>query len=186
MGALLWSMMVAALLVAPLAPAQAKSFSAAKVLGSAVYVAISDGKKIIGNGSGFIVGPGVVVTNAHVANAGSRFFIIRNGDDGANAVEATVVLKSQSNDIAILRAPGLKGSALAVSAGEPALGVPVWALGFPGLADNASAEERALVSLTTGTVSRVLKGRTKTGGSDTTRLVQHTALFAPGSSGGRS
>lgn len=164
--------------------AQAKGFAASRVSGSVVYVAVSNGSRIIGHGSGFIVAPGVVVTNSHVVNSGSEFFVIRNGTGGDSKIEARVMLVSRKNDIAILSAPGLKGPALTIAAGEPAQGVDVWALGFPELADAFSADDRALATLTSGNVSRVLLGHAMTGGSQTTRLVQHTALIAPGSSGG--
>ncbi len=64
----------------------------------------------IQEGSGFVVGPDVVVTNAHVV-AGERTTTVQRFDDGAE-VKATVVAFDPERDLALLSAPGLGRPAL--------------------------------------------------------------------------
>ncbi|RXR29531.1 trypsin-like peptidase domain-containing protein [Sphingobium fluviale] len=166
--------------------AEAGSFDYRRVSGSVVYVAILNASgKLAGHGSGFIVAPGIVVTNHHVSSAGQGLAVVPNGDDGSHAVKATVLHSSPVHDLAVLSAPGLGGRALPIASGSPALGVPVWAMGFPGLADVVNVEETVSASLTYGTVSRVFSGRAGSGDAkNPTWLIQHSAQIAPGNSGG--
>jgi S1-C subfamily serine protease len=77
-------------------------------------------------GSGWIVRPGLVVTNAHVvAGVGSPTVDRRDGQGSS----ATVVAFDAQNDVAILRVPGLKGRPLPLD--DPARGEPAAVLGFP-------------------------------------------------------
>jgi uncharacterized membrane protein required for colicin V production len=78
-------------------------------------------------GSGWIVRPGLVVTNAHVvAGVGSPLVDRYDGD----ASRARVVAFDARNDVALLRVPGLEGRPLAL--GDPERGDPGALLGFPG------------------------------------------------------
>lgn len=77
-------------------------------------------------GSGWIVRPGFVVTNAHVV-AGIEAPVIDRGD--GRVTKATVVSFDASNDVAILRAPGLKGRALPLA--DPKRGGSAAILGYP-------------------------------------------------------
>ncbi|MBM3677038.1 MAG: MarP family serine protease [Actinobacteria bacterium] len=79
-------------------------------------------------GSGWIAGPGVVVTAAHVVAGLEEVFLDRN--DGARPVIGRVVAFDQKNDLAVVRAPRLEGAALRL--GDPESGTPVALLGFPG------------------------------------------------------
>ena len=78
-------------------------------------------------GSGWIVRPGLVVTNAHVVAGVDRPVVDRR--DGKTR-EARVVSFDARNDVAVLRVPGLRGPALA--AREPERGQRAALLGFPG------------------------------------------------------
>jgi hypothetical protein len=89
--------------------------------------------RVIGNacglgieGSGWIVAPGYVVTNAHVV-AGIRHPSVDRY--GGRSWNASVVAFDAKEDLAVLRAPGLVGRPLAVAA--PEKGVPVVVLGYP-------------------------------------------------------
>ncbi|HEY6816391.1 MAG TPA: trypsin-like peptidase domain-containing protein [Croceibacterium sp.] len=168
------------------APSLAAGFDYRRVSNSVVYVAVFDSAgEQIGHGSGFIVAPGVVVTNFHVASAGPQLAVVPNGDDGSKLVRARIRLMSKVHDLAILDAPGIEGRAVPIAVGAPAMGVPVWAVGFPGLADIVNVESRVSASLTTGTVSRFFAGRTGfADGEHPTDLVQHSAQIAQGNSGG--
>lgn len=61
------------------------------------------------DGSGFVVGPELVVTNAHVV-AGERATVVQRSD--GTEVAATVVVFDPDRDLVILRAPGLQRAAL--------------------------------------------------------------------------
>jgi S1-C subfamily serine protease len=77
-------------------------------------------------GSGWIAGPGLVVTNAHVVAGVRRPRVDRR--DGP-AWRATVVHFDAENDLALLRVRGLAGRPLPLA--DPARGVPVALAGYP-------------------------------------------------------
>ena len=77
-------------------------------------------------GSGWIVSPGLVVTNAHVvAGLSSPLVDRRDGD----ARPGRVVAFDAENDIALVRVPGLEGRPLPL--GTPARGETAALLGYP-------------------------------------------------------
>jgi S1-C subfamily serine protease len=82
----------------------------------------------IQEGSGFVVGPGLVATNAHVVAGIAGPQVI----DGAGRHNATVVLFDPDLDIAVLRTTGLAAPALPVSSGVVPRGTLAVALGYPG------------------------------------------------------
>jgi S1-C subfamily serine protease len=77
-------------------------------------------------GSGWIVRPGLVVTNAHVV-AGVDSPIVDRRDRGSS--HGRVVAFDARNDIAVLRVPGLEGRALQLA--DAQRGDPGALLGFP-------------------------------------------------------
>jgi S1-C subfamily serine protease len=77
-------------------------------------------------GSGWIVRPGLVVTNAHVVAGIERPHLDRGGGRGFTS---TVVAFDPENDVAVLRVKGLRGTPLPVA--EPDRGTPVALLGYP-------------------------------------------------------
>ena len=78
-------------------------------------------------GSGWIVRPGYVVTNAHVVAGVESPFVDRG--DGRTS-RARVVSFDARNDVAVLRLPGLRGRSLDVA--DPKRGEAAALLGFPG------------------------------------------------------
>jgi S1-C subfamily serine protease len=91
--------------------------------------------RIIGNacgfgveGSGWVAGPGLVVTNAHVV-AGERRTTVQPGGVGSE-LPAHAILFDPHNDIAVLSVPGLREPALTL-AGKPASGESAAILGYP-------------------------------------------------------
>jgi S1-C subfamily serine protease len=79
-------------------------------------------------GSGWVAGDGVVVTNAHVV-AGQDDTVVQVGGEAPD-LEARPVLVDARNDLAVLRVPGLQAPALPL-AGEPESGTAGAILGYP-------------------------------------------------------
>jgi S1-C subfamily serine protease len=77
-------------------------------------------------GSGWIVEPGLVVTNAHVVAGVSQPYVDRH--DGSSE-KATVVAFDVQDDLAVLHVPGLTGEPLTFA--DPEKGVPVALVGYP-------------------------------------------------------
>jgi hypothetical protein len=94
--------------------------SVVRVLGTACGLGIE--------GSGWVVGPGEVVTNAHVV-AGERDTVVEVGGDPPN-LPAEVVVFDPRNDIAVLRVGGLTARPLPVATDPPA-GRSAAILGYP-------------------------------------------------------
>jgi len=158
------------------------AFQASRVSRAVVDITNVEGR---GGGSGFIVAPGIVVTNVHVVEGGRTFQVVVNGGTRKDAKTGRVIAQYPIHDIAILRVEGLAGQTVSIASREPAQGQGVWAMGFPGLADSFKTDDVTSATLTMGIVSRIYGGRTIQGqGAGETRLVQHTAEIAPGNSGG--
>jgi hypothetical protein len=79
-------------------------------------------------GSGFVIAPGYVLTNAHVI-AGSRTIRV-NGPTGT--YDATPVLFDPELDVALLRVPDLVAPVLQFARADPERGTPAAVLGYPG------------------------------------------------------
>lgn len=95
--------------------------SVVRVLGNACGLGIQ--------GSGWIAGDGIVVTNAHVI-AGQDDTTVQIEGQGASH-DADAIWFDDRNDLAILRAPGVSGApALKLNAGAK-VGTPAAILGFP-------------------------------------------------------
>ncbi|HXG75276.1 MAG TPA: MarP family serine protease, partial [Gaiellaceae bacterium] len=77
-------------------------------------------------GSGWIVAPGLVVTNAHVVAGVERPLLDRRE---GSSVRGTVVYFDADSDVALVRAPSLSGQPLPLAA--PDRGVPVVLAGYP-------------------------------------------------------
>jgi S1-C subfamily serine protease len=79
-------------------------------------------------GSGFVIAPDRVMTNAHVVAGSSSVQVYASG----NPLDATVVSYDPSVDIAILAIPNLPPPPLAFSETEAKTGTNVVVLGYPG------------------------------------------------------
>jgi S1-C subfamily serine protease len=95
------------------------ALSVVRVVGTACGLGIE--------GSGWVAGPGLVVTNAHVVAGIATPQVDRN--DG-ELLDARVVSFDRVNDIAVLRVPGLAARALPLA--DAASGTPAGLLGYPG------------------------------------------------------
>lgn len=94
--------------------------SVVRILGSACGLGVE--------GSGWVAGDGLVVTNAHVV-AGQDDTIVQARGEGPS-LDAAVVHFDPRNDVAVLGVPGLGAPALAL-ASDPASGTAGAILGFP-------------------------------------------------------
>ncbi len=141
------------------------ALSVVRVLGSACGLGVE--------GSGWVAGRELVVTNAHVV-AGVRAPQVDRND--GRSLRAAVVSFDKHNDIAVLRVPGLTARPLPL--GDPAVGTAGGLLGYPGNGPYAETAVR---------VGRDLEivGRDAYGTFPTTRLVTTIrGVIRSGNSGG--
>lgn len=106
-------------------------------------------------GSGWVVAPSTVVTNAHVVAGGDELTV----EDGAGQHTGTVVLFDPRTDIAIVRAEGLAGPPLELDATDKERGEAGATLGFPGTADGEMVVHRAAVQARYSASGRDIYGR---------------------------
>ena len=124
-----------------------------------------------GVGSGIVLGEGRVLTNAHNIR-GSQVTV--TFADGRTA-EGTVAGHDFDGDLAVVQADTGQVAVLPWATGEPAVGMPVFALANPG--------GRGL-RVTFGTVSGIDRSFRGPRGLRITGSLEHTAPLLPGSSGG--
>jgi S1-C subfamily serine protease len=93
--------------------------SVLRVLGTACGLGVS--------GSGWVAGPGLIVTAAHVV-AGQHDTTVEPAG-GVPRLDAQVVEFDRTNDVAVLRVQGLEATPLPLAA--PRQGAPVAVLGYP-------------------------------------------------------
>ncbi len=147
----------------------------------------SDGVRIIGHGSGIVVAPDLVLTNAHVVAKLAEDPSMRAGivpAQGRSGYFSKVVAYSPRNDLALLRLAE-QGSLTPATlfTGPVTDGEDVYAVGYPGNVDQAQGLNPAdLMSPTAPVKTRgaVSAGRS-TKGFDT---ILHTAPIGSGNSGG--
>jgi len=126
-------------------------------------------------GSGWVVAPGEVVTNAHVV-AGENDTMVEVGGDEAG-LPATAILFDPHDDLAILRVPGLRLRALPL-AHDPGAGTPGVILGYP--LDGPFDAQSARIGLTGEVSTQDAYGR----GPVLRLLTPVRGLIRPGNSGG--
>jgi S1-C subfamily serine protease len=80
-------------------------------------------------GSGFVISPGHVLTNAHVVAGVDQGLVVSTGP-GTSALQAHVVLYDPENDVAVLDVPSLKAPPLQF-VGPPAYDSPGIVAGYP-------------------------------------------------------
>lgn len=126
------------------------------------------------DGSGFVVKPGFVATNAHVV-AGIRAPRVL---DSGGTHQSTVVWFDPNLDFAILRVDNLVGSSLPLSTAISKTGAPIAVLGYPG-GGSFTAKPGAVLDQFTAS------GRNIYGRSSASREVYEIqAEVIPGNSGG--
>jgi S1-C subfamily serine protease len=121
----------------------------------------------LGSGSGILIAPGIIVTNAHVIEGGASFQV------GRGNIGLTTVAVDQMHDLALLRGE-VDGVPLPLRSNAPIwLGESILAAGYP-LMDLLGAD----LKVSTGNVSGLTGSH-----SDVSRF-QFTAPIGSGSSGG--
>jgi S1-C subfamily serine protease len=88
---------------------------------------VGEGCGDIQEGSGFVVGPGLVVTNAHVVAGVTRPVVL----DATGHHAATAVLFDPRLDLAVLRVPGLNDPSLPIDTNTVGRGTSGVVLGYP-------------------------------------------------------
>lgn len=153
-----------------------------------IFVKFGSGK--YAQGTGFVVSAdGLVATNNHVVENAIKIVAVKKQSGKSPAIlQGKVVSRSAGLDIALVRFDGLNAKALSIATKLPEKGEKVFAIGYPGVADEAISlehnEESALEStVTEGIVGRVFDGAWP-GRSESMKIVQHSAAISPGNSGG--
>lgn len=80
-------------------------------------------------GAGIVVGPGEVLTAAHVVRDVHRIEVTTLG--ASTALEARLIGYDEPLDLALLEVPGLDATSLPLSEASPAPGHEIWAVGHP-------------------------------------------------------
>ena len=145
----------------------------ASASGSVVQV-IGVGCGGIVEGSGFVVAPGVVVTNAHVVAGVGELTVT----DGAGRHAATAVHFDPDQDLAVLTAPTLQAPALPTDSTVLEPGASGAVLGYPG--GGPLRESDAVVLERTTAVGQNIYGQ----GTVNRSIYALAADIEPGSSGG--
>ena len=128
----------------------------------------------ISDGSGFVVAPDLVVTNAHVVAGISRPFVI----DREGAHRASAVVFDPKLDVAVLRTQGVNDRPLPLVARTVGRGTEAAVLGYPG--GGPFQAKPAVVLSESPAVGRDIYGR----GLTTRDVYQLRAEVRPGNSGG--
>jgi serine protease Do len=140
----------------------------------AVHDAVAPGVVGVGRrirGSGVVVAPNRVLTNAHNVRGDEVTITFRDGRSSRGVVKGV----DADGDLAVIEVDTAGAAPVAWSDADPGVGDIVF-----GLAATASGVAR----VTAGTVSAVEQAFRGPGGSRTGGSLEHTAPLAPGSSGG--
>lgn len=180
-------MILAALLPVRLAADPADIAAASRSVVRVVLIADSgEAVSLYGHGTGFAVGPELVVTNAHVIadmadNPTLRMLVIPA--QGVRGYLAKVAAFSPRNDLALLRVPGAGLPPATLSPATVPDGQQVFAVGYPGNVDLAQGLDE--VDLITPTPPVKVAGTISAGRSSRSfDTLLHTAPLATGNSGG--
>jgi S1-C subfamily serine protease len=141
--------------------------SVVRVLGTACGLGIE--------GSGWVAGDGLVVTNAHVV-AGEEDTVVQERGDGPK-LTAVAVAFDAANDVAVLRVTGLRAPRLSLAA-EPRIGSDAAILGFP--RNGPYVVRSGRLGQTRAVISQDAYGR----GPVTRQMTTFRGVVQPGNSGG--
>lgn len=108
------------------AAAQARQIAAAAIPATARIVSIACSTQVTGTGE--LIAPGYLVTNAHVVAGAASVHV----ELGSTDTVATVVAFDPELDVAVLHAPDLSGPVLRFASSTPQRGVEGAAIGYPG------------------------------------------------------
>ncbi len=174
---------------ASVAAAQSVDEAQSGVVRVAVIAESPEGRMLYGTGSGFVVAPNLVVTNAHVVAAARQqpmFGVAIIAPEGDGMIPARIIRYSPLSELALLEfSSGPNLPALTISTIEPRAGDAILALGYPDV-DDLSRPANELVrptmpSRSSGDIAS-LRDRAPTG--DPLPTINHEAVISSGSSGG--
>jgi serine protease Do len=148
-----------------------------------------EGRMLYGSGSGFLVAPNLVVTNAHVvapARQRAEYGVAIVPPEGDGLIPARIIRYSPLSELALLEfRGGPEITPLTISTVEPHAGDGVVALGYPDVdyqgASGADLLRPTPPSRTAGQIAS-LRDRAPTG--DEIPTINHQAVISSGSSGG--
>jgi len=154
-----------------------------------VILETPEGQMLYGSGSGFVVAPNLVVTNAHVvapARQRPEYGVAIVPPQGDGLVTARIIRYSPLSELALLEFRGeLDLPQLTISTVEPSPGDAVLAMGYPDVdyqgASGADLLRPTPASRTSGRIA-ALRDRAPTG--DQIPTINHEAVISSGSSGG--
>lgn len=170
------------------APARADDISAAgRSVVRVVVIAFEEGEVAgFGHGSGFVIAPNRIVTNAHVVAQAAEGKDVAVGivpSEGAQAMRARIVAVDPARDLALLEVVGGNLTPIPLYTGPLDDGAPVAALGYPGNVDLATARSaQDYITPLPPTRSIGIFSNVRPINGITTLL--HTASIARGHSGG--
>jgi len=142
---------------------------------STVQIVATGCGDVVVEGSGFVVAPGLVVTNAHVV-AGSDNI---SEYDGVQSERATPVYFDPNYDLAVLRVPNLPAPPLKIAGGYVPRGTKAVVLGYPeGVADVTAQPAGVLMRFDPESPNIYDKATTQR------EIYELQALVQPGNSGG--
>lgn len=157
----------------PLPTPGATSALAARTSPSVLKVTASGGCGVTRVGTSFVVGPGVVITNAHVV-AGEPVVTVTIG---SRATRASLVVFDPSLDVAALRVPGLTRRAVPLDPRVVSTATKAAVIGFPGGGPRTAVPAGVAGAL-------VAQGRDIYGGGLASRAIYAvSASVLPGNSG---
>ncbi len=183
--------LVLTLATAPPAPAQDDpAFTRAEqgAVRVAVIIDTWQGRFLHSTGSGFVVAPNVVATNAHVVAPALDYnnmsvAIIAPGGRGPQV--AQIIRYSANTDLALLRFTGASPEALAISNVEPRPGDAIVALGYPDVDDlQRPAIELVRPTAPSRSSGEIASLRDNAPTGEPIPTINHEAAISSGSSGG--
>lgn len=181
---------LAAAALLPSSPARADVQDIAAASRSVVRVALvatdGDNAYFVGHGSGVVIAPGRVLTNAHVVELTRSEQNIVIGiipPQGAKSYGGRVIAYSPGNDLALIAVEGADLPVATFFAAAPVDGQQVTAIGYPGSVDRAQGMN---IEDIIHPMSAVRTSGTVSGGRASKQFdtVLHTAPLASGNSGG--
>jgi len=168
--------------------ADAQDIAAASRSVVRVALAATDGQSayFVGHGSGVVVAPGRVLTNAHVVElvrSEPNIVIGIIPSQGARSYSGRIVAYSPGNDLALIAFDGADLPVATFYSGAPVDGEQVTAIGYPGAVDRAQGMSLQDI---VRPMSPVRTSGTVSGGRASKQFdtVLHTAPMATGNSGG--
>lgn len=149
---------------------------------TALVVAISDSGRSVSMGSGFFLSEdGLLVTNAHVVEGGSRLLVYVQ--DHVVVTAPKILVSDGDADLAALRVPVEALEILSLAPEYPVEGTEVMAVGYPRITDILQMGFALHATIGSGMVSGMAQGRSRTSGLQA-GFIQTTGILNFGNSGG--